>query len=357
MQEMAIKIICECGKKFLADDEHAGRTVTCPECQVVLDLSQATLEPASPGDDWDEESSAEEGFDKSTSNVISEWASESSDFERSDLFETSDSPTDSSSFDDDAASPTMSIAERLFWSLVGVGGIVLVVLCVLGKFGFYGALLPHGLLIPGLTFAYRVNRFTQQRRTHAMRGVANRLKLRFVPDGDDELLRRVLASRLGRVGRAHRLTNLIHGTIDGVRVTLFDFEYREGKASTRQTIVRLSWRGAKLPAFTLGPRSWQTRDLFELVSGRDDITFASHATFSENYFLRGAKEGAIRKLFTSVVRSFYEQHPGLGTEVSGSNLLYYRAAVSINPDEIQPFLTEAFQLLALLRRANHQVSK
>ena len=27
---MAIKIICECGKKFSAEEEYAGRTVTCP---------------------------------------------------------------------------------------------------------------------------------------------------------------------------------------------------------------------------------------------------------------------------------------------------------------------------------------
>ncbi len=51
----AIKIICECGNKFSANEEFAGRTVTCPECLSELDLSQATIERALPGDEWDTE--------------------------------------------------------------------------------------------------------------------------------------------------------------------------------------------------------------------------------------------------------------------------------------------------------------
>ena len=120
----------------------------------------------------------------------------------------------------------------------------------------------------------------------------------------------------------------------------------------RLTIVCLSWRGTKLPAFSLKPRSWINRDLFEMVSGRNDITFAAHTTFSHNYFLRGTNEVAIRKRFTAAVRNFYEQHSGLSTEVTGNSLLYYREAASLKPDDIQPFVTEVFQLLKLLRRAN-----
>ena len=348
---MAIKIICECGNKFLAEGERAGRIVTCPECQIELDLSRATLEPASPGDDWDAGNPAEADIDEATSNLISEWATERSNIELVDLLETDDTESGLGSWNDDVASPAMATIEQVFWSLVGVGGIVLVVLSVLGKFGVYAALVPHCLFIPGLTFAYRFNLVAQRKHTHAMRGVANELRLRFSPDGNAELLRRVLTSQLGKIGRAHRLTNLIHGTIDGIRVALFDFDYREGKANPRLTIVWLSWRGAKLPAFSLKPRSWINLDLFEMVSGRSDITFASHATFSENYLLRGEKEVAIRKRFTAAVRNFYEQHSGLSTEVTGNSLLYYRESASLKPDDIQPFVTEAFQLLALLRQA------
>lgn len=353
---MAIKIICECGNKFLAEDERAGRIVTCPECQIELDLSRATLERASPGDDWSAASSVEEGFDEATSNVISEWVAERSDIEEIDQWERDDIQADLESSNDDVASPAMSTAEQVFWSLVGVGGIVLVVLSLLGKFGIYVALVPHSLMIPGLTFAYRFNLIAQRKHTHAMRGVANELRLRFAPDGNAELLRRVLTSQLGKIGRAHRLTNLIHGTIDDIRVALFDFDYREGKANPRLTIVRLSWRGPKLTNFMLKPRSWINRDLFEMVSGRNDITFASHTTFSHNYFLRGTNEVAIRKRFTAAVRNFYEQHPGLSTEVTGNSLLYYRETASLKPDDIQPFVTEAIELLALLRRAKESCS-
>jgi hypothetical protein len=288
---MAIKIICECGNKLLAADERAGRIVTCPECQIELDLSRATLERASPGDEWESRSTNEECVDDATSDVISEWATERNDVEEIDQWEGEETQTDLGSLNDDVTAPAMATIEQVFWSLVGVGGIVLVVLSLLGKFGIYVALVPHSLMIPGLTFAYRFNLIAQRKHTHAMRGVANELRLRFAPDGNAELLWRVLTSQLGKIGRAHRLTNLIHGTIDDIRVALFDFDYREGKANPRLTIVRLSWRGPKLPNFMLKPRSWINRDLFEMVSGRSDITFASHTTFTEHYFLRGEKRG------------------------------------------------------------------
>lgn len=348
---MAIKIICECGNKFLAEVERTGRAVTCPECQAELDLSQASLETPSPGDDWEATSFDEEEIDEASSDVLSEWATERNDIDEIDLLGKDDTLCDSSSLNDEAASPAMSIAERIFWSLVAVGGIVVTVLSALGKFGIYGALTPHSLMIVGLIFAYRFNLFAQRKQTHAMRGVACELGLRFAADGNKALLQRILTSQLAAVGQAHRLTNLIHGTIDDIRVALFDFEYRQGKANPHLTIVWLSWRGAKLPAFSLKPRSWINLDLFEMVSGRSDITFASHATFSENYLLRGEKEVAIRKRFTAAVRNFYEQHSGLSTEVTGNSLLYYRESASLKPDDIQPFVTEAFQLLALLRQA------
>lgn len=353
---MAIKIICVCGNKFLAEAEDAGRVVTCPECQAVLDLSQATHERASPGDEWESRSTNEEGVDDATSDVISEWAAERNDVEEIDQWEGEETQTDLGSLNDDVTAPAMATIEQVFWSLVGVGGIVLVVLSVLGKFGVYAALVPHSLMIPGLTFAYRLKLVAQRKHTHAMRGVANELRLRFAPDGNAELLWRVLTSQLGKVGRAHRLTNLIHGTIDDIRVALFDFEYREGKANPRLTVVCLSWRGTKLPAFSLKPRIWINRDLFEMVSGRNDITFAAHATFTHNYFLRGTNEVAIRKRFTAAVRNFYEQHPGLSTEVTGNSLLYYRETASLKPDDIQTFVTEAIELLALLRRAKESCS-
>lgn len=65
---------------------------------------------------------------------------------------------------------------------------------------------------------------------------------------------------------------------------------------------------------------------------------------------------AIRELFTEDVLNFYEQHPGLSTEVSGNRLLYFRVKVRVEPDDIQSLLNEALQLLRLFQPANDEGS-
>ncbi len=222
----------------------------------------------------------------------------------------------------------------------------------MSQFDFYGAIICFSLMVPGNVFAYRVICLNKRKRTHAIQVVAKGLGLQFASHGNDTLFGLVMASPLGAVGQSHRLTNLIHGKIGHTQVAVFDFEYREGKATPRHTVVRLHWRGTTLPGFTIGPRNWITRDLFESLAGRDDIHFASDSTFSSNYFLRGSNAKAIRRLFTGFVRNFYEEHLGLTTEVSGNRLHYYRAFVRVAPDDIQAFLNEALQLLALLQPAN-----
>lgn len=60
---MSIKVICACGKKFSAKDEFPGRKVKCPACQKVLSLSEAKVEKASLGDEWDLGGSPKDDFD------------------------------------------------------------------------------------------------------------------------------------------------------------------------------------------------------------------------------------------------------------------------------------------------------
>ncbi|RLT03618.1 MAG: hypothetical protein DWI21_15495 [Planctomycetota bacterium] len=162
---------------------------------------------------------------------------------------------------------------------------------------------------------------------------------------------------LTTVCRSPVFENLKYGTSHGIRFAIFDYQFVLPKFGTFcQTVVWLHWRGANLPDFAIGPGSWLGQDLFDLLTGRNDFHFESHPTFSKNHQIRGGNVSAIRELFTEDVLNFYEQHSGLGTEVSGNRLLYYRVKVRVEPDDIQPFLNEALQLLALFQPANHEGS-
>ncbi len=66
---MAIKIICECGKKFSAEDEFARRKVKCPACGQVLNLSKAVAEKLSPKDQRDFEDFSNDDSDDGQAEV------------------------------------------------------------------------------------------------------------------------------------------------------------------------------------------------------------------------------------------------------------------------------------------------
>ena len=158
------------------------------------------------------------------------------------------------------------------------------------------------------------------------------------------------------VGYLPRLSHLKRGTIDGVDVAVFDYQYviRESPKSRRtrtvcHSVVWQQRRRAGFPEFFIRPTTWHDRDVIEWVSGRDDINFQSHPTFSRAYLLSGDAEHAIRELFTDDVLAFYEQHGGRSTESAGNNLIYYRDGVSVGPARIQSLLQESLQLLSLFQ--------
>lgn len=156
--------------------------------------------------------------------------------------------------------------------------------------------------------------------------------------------------QLTTLGRLPLLDNLMYGMSNGTRFAVFDYHYSLPKiGKVCQTVVWLHRPEAQLPDFAIGPGSWLSRDLLDLLTGREDFNFESHPAFLKNHQIRGRDVNTIRELFTADVLNFYEQHPGRTTEVSGSKLLYYRAGVR---DNHRSFLNEALQLLALFQPAN-----
>lgn len=164
---------------------------------------------------------------------------------------------------------------------------------------------------------------------------------------------------LTTVGLAPLLSGLKRGTRHGTKFAVFEYTHClvEGDVGQNhskpvcQTVAWLYRPGTQLLEFAVSPDSYWKKvntDILELFSRPRDIDFKSHPTFSKNYRLCGDDEGAIRRLFTTDLLNFYEQHPGLCTEVAGNKLLYYYSARHIDSADIQNFLKEAFRLLELI---------
>jgi hypothetical protein len=140
------------------------------------------------------------------------------------------------------------------------------------------------------------------------------------------------------------------GTIDGVDVTTFGYEYEAngGEYSTtyRQTVVLFRSNKLSLPEFELRPRMLGDNIHF---GKRKDIDF--RRDFSESYFLRGNDESAIRDVFSTRVLDYFERHKDLSVEGRYERLLCYtHGGVRVKPDEIKLFLDEGRAVFDLFRK-------
>ena len=45
-----IRVVCDCGRAFKAEDRHAGKHTTCPVCGAALTIGQAPVSSSSGGD-------------------------------------------------------------------------------------------------------------------------------------------------------------------------------------------------------------------------------------------------------------------------------------------------------------------
>ena len=273
--------------------------------------------------------------------------------------------------DEDAAkSLTVSKAEWIAWAVAGVLGLFLLTPFFQLGAGYLKFWMDYAVawLVGVGAFAavacflcFRSNdraivrmNLLAAKRKRELSVVAQQLGFQFVPQGHDNFQQSLEEFHLATLGTRQKLSNLMHGKMEGSDVAIFDHEYfvPNGKTSRKvsQTVIWLQRRGTKRTEFALRPENfWNTIGTWV---GHGDINFDSHPTFSRDYLLRGDDENAVRELFNADVLTFYEQHSALSTEGAGNKLFVYRAEALLAPDEIKSFLKEALQLLSLLEPTN-----
>ena len=203
-------------------------------------------------------------------------------------------------------------------------------------------------MVAGAAFAVALY-LSQQRRTAWMRQAAEELRFTFLPKGDADTL--FPGFPLFSQGKRKRVLNLMQGVANRLEVRIFDYSYdlagRKGVDGPRQTVITFRSPDLNLPSFSLRPKT--VLDKLGTVLGHRDIAFAHRPIFTKAYLLRGTNESAVRELFDDRVLSFYEEQPGLSTEGSGFELLFYRANILVPPEQIRAFLEEGFRVLDVFR--------
>ncbi|HSS18461.1 MAG TPA: hypothetical protein VLL54_00045 [Pyrinomonadaceae bacterium] len=199
------------------------------------------------------------------------------------------------------------------------------------------------VLIGGLIVATIVHNRREKERTLQFENTAKFLGLTFAATAPLEWIPNVDRFALFSQGHSKTITNVLYGTIDGVKGALFDYQYVVGSGKNRtvhnQSVAYFEPKDLRLPLFSLRPES----TLHKIISafGYQDIDFGNRPEFSRQYLLRGADELAIRQTFNDRVLSFYEGNVGTCTEGGGNQLFVFRQNHRIAPAEAQSFLSWA----------------
>lgn len=202
-----------------------------------------------------------------------------------------------------------------------------------------------GIMIASVPIVVIIFRYHENKRTEALKAVANSLDLSFSKKGNKSLLSSQGQFQLFSLHSWRKVSNVMSGSINEIDVTIMDYRYQYGRHKRYQTVILFQSTLLRLPSFVLQPEGL----LHKIVSiiGYQDINFDSHPTFSKQYLLHGADEEAIRNIFTDKLLTFYAQRKGFSTECKGDKFIFYKDELEVSPQEIQTFLEEGAEAFRL----------
>ena len=211
------------------------------------------------------------------------------------------------------------------------------------------ALIAAGFALVG-TIIYLAWRY-ERKRTEVLRQVATDLGFQFAED-EPSLMDQFGSLRLFSQGHSKKVRNVLRGAGQNAEVLILDYSYTVGsgkhKSTYRQTAVCLESPDLQVPDFELRPEH-----LFHRIGGLfgyQDIDFGDYPEFSRKYLLRGPNEAAIRSVFDAAIVAHVESLDRAYVEGHAGQLVFYRHAKRVRPEEVRGLLEEAFGVFALLRR-------
>jgi hypothetical protein len=149
--------------------------------------------------------------------------------------------------------------------------------------------------------------------------------------------------------------NVLGGTFNGTYFAIGDFNITVGSDSRKrkqyQTYVVIHSGKLTSPNFCLQPECALFRmaeGLLTRLTGSVDIDFPTHPDFSDNYFLKGSDEDAVRKFFTPRVLEYFQANHGLSVEVFNGTLVFFRLGELVKPDDIKTLIDNAMEVHQVL---------
>jgi hypothetical protein len=212
-------------------------------------------------------------------------------------------------------------------------------------FFFFGGMLV--IFVLAIVFSI----FSEKKRCQEMIALAGQLGLEFAAKGSPAIPHLDQFALFGR-GSNRTFYNTMRGSVEGVRVAVFDYRFTTGSGKNRtthqQTVCGIFDEQLDLPRFELKPEGFFSK--LGALFGYQDIDFPENTEFSRKYVLRGESEEQIRAAFTPDVLAFFETRPGLYVEGGGDTIIFFKAGQRLKTVEIQGFLMEGIRGLVVFRK-------
>ena len=239
------------------------------------------------------------------------------------------------------------------------GGIVVCEILIFAEVAWASFLfLPPFFLVFAIIIFYALKadkKYCQQLEAEAVK-----LGFEFSKDKDLVLFDR-LSTSLGIFdGQSKSVRHVLKAETEDSTMTVFHFSVRKGNSSSSYQILAFEKVGLEVPQFQV-----RSQVLFEVIGalglpadrikgvlGMQDIDFQDHQEFSDAYILQGENEDAIRQFFGPTILDLFVNEKFINEkslEVAGAgNLVAFRKKGSLQPEELQNFVSEAYELLHAL---------
>jgi hypothetical protein len=202
-----------------------------------------------------------------------------------------------------------------------------------------------GIIIGVSVYTARMQRL----RREAIERFAADSGLTFSAEDVEKTRARLVDFQLFKEGRGQRAYNLVRAEAEGVRMSVFDYQFTTGSGKSqhtyRQTVLAVESNGLHLPPLSIRPEN--LFDALAGILGFRDIDFEDHPEFSRGFVLKSPDEERTRKLFDDEMFQFFTQRRDVALEANRNRFVYYRRNRIVPPAEIKNFLADGLQLFNL----------
>ncbi|MEC9094586.1 MAG: hypothetical protein VX438_17890 [Planctomycetota bacterium] len=175
---------------------------------------------------------------------------------------------------------------------------------------------------------------------------ASELSLDFHPTGLEELQSLLQEFKLFNLGRSRKMTNVILGETEIIKVAIFDYSYTTGsgkeQSTANQTVVAMESNELNIPSFTMRPEH-----LFDWVGsafGFQDIDFDDHPQFSKLFVLKATDESSVRDFFDQELLDFFTERKGITFEGIPGRFIYFKAGRRTKVEDMKSYLEEGYSV-------------